>query len=56
MVLIHLRMIVEAKRQLRYTAMPVAQIAYFLGFEDPAYFTRFFRQRSGLSPKAFRAR
>jgi AraC family transcriptional activator of pobA len=54
--LIHLRMIVEAERQLRYTTMPVAQVAYLLGFEDPAYFTRFFRQRSGLSPKAFRAR
>jgi AraC family transcriptional activator of pobA len=54
--LIHFRMIVEAERQLRYTSMPVAQVAYLLGFEDPAYFTRFFRQRSGLSPKAFRAR
>ena len=54
--LIHLRMIVEAERQLRYTTMPVAQVAYLLGFEDPAYFTRFFRRRSGLSPKAFRAR
>ena len=54
--LIHLRIIVEAERQLRYTTMPVAQVAYLLGFEDPAYFTRFFRRRSGLSPKAFRAR
>jgi AraC family transcriptional activator of pobA len=54
--LIHLRMIVEAERQLRYTTMPVAQVAYLLGFEDPAYFTRFFRRHSGLSPKAFRAR
>lgn len=54
--LIHLRMIVEAERQLRYSTMAVAQVAYLLGFEDPAYFTRFFRQRSGLSPKAFRAR
>ena len=54
--LVHLRMLIEAKRQLRYTATPVAQIAYFLGFEDPAYFTRFFTQRAGMSPRAFRQR
>jgi AraC family transcriptional activator of pobA len=54
--LIHLRMLVEAERQLRYTARPVAQIAYYLGFEDPAYFTRFFSRRTGVSPKAFRDR
>jgi AraC family transcriptional activator of pobA len=52
--LVHLRVLVEAERQLRYTGMNVRQIAYFLGFEDPAYFTRFFRQRTGVSPKAFR--
>ena len=54
--LVHLRMLVEAERQLRYTAMPVTQVAYFLGFDDPAYFTRFFKRGTGLSPKAFRAR
>jgi AraC family transcriptional regulator, transcriptional activator of pobA len=54
--LIHLRMLVEAERQLRYTAMPVAQIAYYLGFEDPAYFTRFFSRGTGESPKSFRDR
>lgn len=54
--LIHLRMLVEAERQLRYTAMSVAQIAYYLGFEDPGYFTRFFSRRTGVSPKAFRGR
>ncbi len=54
--LVHLRMLVEAERQLRYTAMPITQVAYFLGFDDPAYFTRFFTRGTGLSPKAFRAR
>jgi len=53
--LIHLRIVVEAERQLRYTAMNIRQIAYHLGFDDPAYFTRFFRQRTGHSPRAFRA-
>jgi AraC family transcriptional activator of pobA len=54
--LVHLRLLVEAERQLRYASMPVAQVAYYLGFEDPAYFSRFFRQRMGVSPRAFRAR
>lgn len=54
--LVQLRMLVEAERQLRYTAMSVTQVAYYLGFEDPAYFSRFFSRQTGLSPKAFRAR
>jgi len=54
--LLHLRLLVEAERQLRYTSMPVTHVAYFLGFEDPAYFSRFFTRRMGLSPRAFRVR
>lgn len=54
--LVHLRLLVEAERQLRYASMPVAQVAYYLGFDDPAYFSRFFTQRMGVSPRAFRAR
>ncbi len=50
-----LRRLVEAERQLRYTSMPVAQIAYHLGFDDPAYFSRFFTRRMGVSPRVFRA-
>ncbi|MGH8270327.1 MAG: helix-turn-helix domain-containing protein [Steroidobacteraceae bacterium] len=52
--LIHLRLLLEAERQLRYTSMPVTQVAYYLGFEDPAYFSRFFTRRMGLSPRGFR--
>lgn len=54
--LVHLRLLIEAERQLRYTSMSVTQVAYSLGFEDPAYFSRFFRRHMGLSPRAFRAR
>jgi AraC family transcriptional activator of pobA len=54
MQLVHARILVEAKRQLRYTSAPISEIAYALGFEDPAYFTRFFSQRTGLAPRAFR--
>lgn len=54
--LIHARILLEAKRRLHYTDGPVSEIAYALGFEDPAYFTRFFSRRAGLSPRAFRRR
>lgn len=54
--LIHARVLLEAKRRLRYTDGPVREIAYALGFDDPAYFTRFFTRRAGLSPRAFRRR
>jgi AraC family transcriptional activator of pobA len=53
--LVHARIVLEAKRQLRYTSGSVSEIAYALGFDDPAYFTRFFSQRAGMSPRAFRA-
>lgn len=50
------RMITEARRRLVYIAAPVSLIAYELGFEDPAYFSRIFKKRTGLTPSAFRRR
>jgi len=52
--LVHDRIMVEAKRMLLYTSMTVSEVAYDLGFEDPAYFSRFFAERAGRSPSAFR--
>jgi AraC family transcriptional activator of pobA len=46
----------EARRTLMYTTMTVAETAYELGFSDPAYFSRFFSERVGCSPAAFRRR
>jgi len=54
--LVHERILLEAKRQLLYTDLPIGAIAYSLGFEDAAYFTRFFSRRTSLSPRAFRTR
>ena len=48
------RVLVEAKRLMLYSNMTVAEIAYYLGFDDPAYFTRFFSKRCGVSPRQFR--
>lgn len=55
MQIVHARLLLEAKRQLLYTSEPVSEIAYALGFDDPAYFTRFFSQRTGVSPRVFRS-
>lgn len=53
---IDLRSIHEAKRLLGYSTLSVKQIARALGFEDEAYFSRFFRKRTGLRPTDYRAR
>lgn len=52
--LLHRRIVNEAMRDLTFTAQPVKSIAYGLGFEDPAYFTRLFTRHVGRSPIAFR--
>ena len=53
--IIHDRLMLEAKRLLSYSNMTVAEIGYFLGFEDPAYFSRFFSRHEGVGPREFRA-
>ena len=50
------RLLLEAKRNLTYTNMTVAETAYYLGFSDPAYFSRFFSKHAGESPASFRKR
>jgi AraC family transcriptional activator of pobA len=51
--IIHERLTIEAKRSLLYTAMSVREVAYSLGFEDPAYFSRFFTKQAGVAPRVF---
>ncbi|MFG3284513.1 helix-turn-helix domain-containing protein [Streptomyces sp. NPDC048111] len=53
--LIRLQRTLEAKRLLTATTMTVRQVAGAVGFRDPAYFCRFFRRETGMSPGAFRA-
>ncbi|WP_370155319.1 helix-turn-helix domain-containing protein [Ferrovibrio sp.] len=50
------RLALEATRDLTFTVLSVKEIAYSLGFEDPAYFTRFFTKQTGETPTAFRRR
>lgn len=53
--MIHARIITEAKRELIFGDMSVEQIAFWLGFADAAYFTRFFRREVGQAPSQFRS-
>lgn len=46
--------ILEAKVLLKQTNLPVADIAFKLGGLDPSDFARFFKAKTGLSPKAYR--
>jgi len=52
--LAHRRMMAEAKRRLVYTGLSVGEVGFALGFRDAGYFSRFFTQREGMSPSAFR--
>jgi AraC-like DNA-binding protein len=52
--LIHQRVITEAQRLLVHSAQSVSQIAAQLGFEDPSYFTRYFKKYVGQTPESFR--
>jgi AraC-like DNA-binding protein len=48
------RILLEAKRSLIYTDKTVKEIAFELGFNDPAYFTRFFTKAISKSPLQFK--
>lgn len=54
--LVHARLAREACRRLVHVAAPVSRIAFELGFDDPAYFCRFFKRHAGCSPRDYRAR
>ncbi|BDH47088.1 AraC family transcriptional regulator [Salmonella enterica subsp. enterica serovar Choleraesuis] len=51
---IHQRLLLEARRSLRYTSMTIGQISDYLGFSDATYFSRFFRRACGSPPRAWR--
>jgi AraC-like DNA-binding protein len=48
------RLILQAKRYLIYTDLSNKEIAYQLSYEDPSYFSRIFRKKTGLTPSGFR--
>jgi AraC-like DNA-binding protein len=52
--LIRQRIILEAKRKALYTDANMKEIAYSLGFEDIAHFSKFFKNTAGLNFTDFR--
>ncbi|WAC14851.1 helix-turn-helix domain-containing protein [Dyadobacter pollutisoli] len=51
---IHLWIIEKSKEMLGSNALTTAEVAYNLGFEHPQSFNKLFKQKTGLSPAAFR--
>lgn len=48
------RLAEEAKKMLRDTAMPIADICYRLTFHEPTNFTKFFKTMEGMTPRQYR--
>lgn len=48
------RTLLESKRLLKSTNLSIKEIAFDLGFIDAPYFSNFFRQHIGITPKQFR--
>jgi len=51
---INARVVHEAQRELVYSSLGIKQIAAELGFDDEAYFGRFFKKHTGQRPTEFR--
>ncbi len=51
---LQLYLIDEAKNILLRPNKSISEVAYELGFEYPQYFSRLFKKREGISPKAYR--
>jgi AraC family transcriptional activator of pobA len=51
---INARVVHEAQRELVYSSLSIKQVAAELGFDDEAYFGRFFKKQTGLRPGEFR--
>lgn len=52
--IIRQKLILEAKRLLAHSNETIAEIGFYLHFEDASYFGRFFKRETGLSPAVFR--
>lgn len=48
------RILLEAKRSLYHETKSIKELCFDLGFEDPAYFTRFFKKYLGVAPQYFK--
>ncbi|AZA93519.1 Arabinose operon regulatory protein [Chryseobacterium nakagawai] len=54
--LLHDRVVVEADRMLISGELTIKEIAFDLHFDDPAYFSRFYKKQTGHTPEEFKKR
>ena len=48
------KILIESKRLLTYTDLPISAITEALGYEDPSYFIRLFRSQTNMTPLNYR--
>jgi AraC-like DNA-binding protein len=51
---LHYALIEKARRLLLGTAFSIRETAFYLGFDNPSYFSRLFKDKTGLTPAGFR--
>ncbi len=51
--IVHQRKVLEAKRLLSNTSLTIKEVAYSLGFDQPTYFTKYFKKHTELTPRQF---
>jgi len=50
------KVLIESQKDIALTDKPIQEVAYDMGFRDPAYFNRFFKKNTHLTPTEFRLR
>lgn len=48
------RLVLEIKREIASGTLSFKELAFRLGFNEPSYFTRFFKQKTGYTPEQYR--
>ena len=46
--------ILEAKTLLKYSAMSIQEVAYYMNFPNPSFFGKYFKQHTGMSPSDYK--
>jgi len=49
------QLITHATVCIKYSSKSISEISYLLGFEDPSYFARFYKNQTGFAPSEHRA-
>jgi len=52
--IINERVLTGAKRLMKYTTLPLKEIAHSLGYKDLGYFCRYFKKATGLTPTEYK--